>query len=87
MAVETVGLAVAATAAVASPKGRRVIRRGAGYGVAGVRKAGDVVVGSARGAVRGAQEGASSGPKQQEAPEGSSPTTASAGTASPAATT
>jgi nucleoside phosphorylase len=47
--------AVGATAAVLSPRVRRVARKGAVYGLAGVLKAGDVVVAAARGAARAAQ--------------------------------
>jgi hypothetical protein len=52
-----VGVAVAATAAVFSPRTRDALRKGAVYGLAGALKAGDVVVSTARGAARGAQEG------------------------------
>ena len=52
-----VGIAIAATATALSPKARETVRRGAVYGLAGVIKAGDVVVGTARGAARGAAEG------------------------------
>jgi hypothetical protein len=50
-----VGLAVAATAAVLSPRTREVARKGAVYGLAGALKAGDVVLSTARGAAQGAQ--------------------------------
>jgi hypothetical protein len=49
-----VAVAVAATAAVLSPGFRRVLRRGAVYGVAGVLKATDVATATARGIARGA---------------------------------
>ena len=49
-----VAVAVAATAAVLSPGFRRVLRRGAVYGVAGVLKATDVATAAARGIARGA---------------------------------
>jgi hypothetical protein len=52
-----VAMAVAATAAAMSPRAREAVRKGAVYGLAGMLKAGDVVVGTARGAARGAQEG------------------------------
>jgi hypothetical protein len=57
MAIEEVGVAVAATAAVLSPRARGMMRKGAVYGVAGALKAGDVVVSTARGAARGASQG------------------------------
>jgi hypothetical protein len=50
-----VGVAVAATAAVLSPRAREAARKGAVFGLAGALKAGDVVVSTARGAARGAQ--------------------------------
>jgi hypothetical protein len=49
-----VAVAVAATAAALSPGFRRVLRRGAVYGVAGVLKASDVATAAARGVARGA---------------------------------
>jgi hypothetical protein len=52
-----VAVAVAATAAVLSPGFRRVLRRGAVYGVAGVLKATDVATAAARGIARGASSG------------------------------
>jgi hypothetical protein len=48
-----VAIAVAATAAVLSPRVRRVLRRGAVYGVAGALKATDVVTAAARGVASG----------------------------------
>ncbi len=51
-----------------SPRAREVARKGAVYGLAGVLKVGDVVVGTARGAVRGASEGVgSNGTSKSEA--------------------
>jgi hypothetical protein len=52
-----VAMAVAATAAAMSPRAREFVRKGAVYGLAGMLRAGDVVVGTAKGAARGAQEG------------------------------
>jgi hypothetical protein len=49
-----VAVAVAATAVALSPRARRVLRRGAVYGVAGVLKATDVATAAARGVARGA---------------------------------
>jgi hypothetical protein len=46
-----VAIAVTATAAALSPRFRRVLRRGAVYGVAGALKATDVVTAAARGVV------------------------------------
>jgi hypothetical protein len=55
-----VAIAVAATAAALSPGFRRVLRRGAVYGVAGALKATDVVTAAARGVAQGV--GAQSAP-------------------------
>ncbi|MBA3416893.1 MAG: hypothetical protein H0U10_16865 [Chloroflexia bacterium] len=51
-----VAVAVAATAVVLSPRARRLLRRGAVYGLAGALQAGDAIASFARGAARGAQE-------------------------------
>jgi hypothetical protein len=48
-----VAIAVAATAVLMSTRGRRVLRRGAVYGVAGALKAADVVTAAARGVASG----------------------------------
>ena len=48
-----VAVAVAATAVALSPRARRVVRRGAVYGVAGALKATDVVTAAARGVASG----------------------------------
>ena len=49
-----VAVAVAATAVVMSPRARRVLRRGAVYGVAGALKAADLATAAARGVAQGA---------------------------------
>ena len=48
-----VAIAVAATAVALSPRVRRMVRRGAVYGVAGALKATDVVTAAARGVASG----------------------------------
>ena len=53
-----VGVAVVITSAIASPKVRSVLRRGAVYGLAGVLMAGDAVSSVARGIRRGAGQAA-----------------------------
>jgi nucleoside phosphorylase len=66
-----VAVAVAATAAVLSPRFRRVLRRGAVYGVAGALKATDVVTATARGVASGVsseREPAGSGDAAEQAP-------------------
>jgi len=49
-------LAVAVTAAVASPPVRKMLRRGAVYGLAALLRLGDTVAAAARGVVQQAQE-------------------------------
>jgi hypothetical protein len=56
-----VGVAVAATAAALSPQAREAMRKGAVFGLAGVLKAGDVAVSTARGAARGAEQSVKTG--------------------------
>ncbi len=51
-------VAVAATAAVMSPRVRGVLRRGAVYGLAGVLRAGDAISSVARNAAPGVQHAA-----------------------------
>ena len=53
-----VAVAIVATAVALSPRARRLVRRGAVYGLAGALMAGDAVATFARGAVRGAQQAA-----------------------------
>jgi hypothetical protein len=55
-----VAVAVAATAAIMSPRVRGVLRKGAVYGLAGLLTAGDAIGTFARGVGRGAQQAASS---------------------------
>ena len=50
-----VAVAVAVTAAVLSPRVRRVLRRGAVLGLAGALTAGDALAAVARGVARGVQ--------------------------------
>jgi hypothetical protein len=56
-----VAIAVAVTAAALSPRARRVLRRGAVYGVAGALKAADVVTAAARGVTEGMSAQAEAG--------------------------
>ena len=53
-------VAVAATAAILSPQARKVLRRGAVYGVAGALMAGDAVSSAVRNAAPGVQQAAAS---------------------------
>jgi hypothetical protein len=68
-----VAIAVAATAVALSPGVRRVVRRGAVYGVAGALKATDMVTAAARGVASGVSsqgERAAATDGRGEAPEG-----------------
>jgi nucleoside phosphorylase len=56
-----VAVAVAATAVALSPRVRRVVRRGAVYGVAGALRATDVVTAAARGVASGVASQGESG--------------------------
>jgi hypothetical protein len=56
----TAGIAAVVTAAVASPRVRQVMRRGAVYGLAGLMIAGDKVKAAARGVAATAQQAATS---------------------------
>ena len=51
-------VAVAATAAIMSPRARKLLRRGAVYGLAGVLMAGDAVSSAARNVAPGVQHAA-----------------------------
>ena len=53
-------VAVAATAAILSPRVRGVLRRGAVYGLAGVLRAGDAISSAAPNVSQGAQQAAAS---------------------------
>ena len=75
-----VGVAVAITAAVASPQVRNVLRRGAVYGLAGLLMAGDAVSSLAQGVKRGAQKAVA-----PEAPEAAAPEILSADAPPPSA--
>ncbi len=61
-----VGAAVAITAAVLSPPVRRVARRGAVYGLAGVLMAGDAISSFAQGVARGAREATQPGGREAQ---------------------
>lgn len=55
-----VGVAVAVTAALTSPRVRGILRRGAVYGMAGVLMASDAISSAARSTTRAAQKAAAS---------------------------
>ncbi len=61
-----VAVSVAATATVMSPRARRVLRRGAVYGIAGALAAGDEVSAAARGAKEGARKAAAEAAETSE---------------------
>lgn len=62
-----VGIAVAATAALLSPRVRKFLRRGAVIGVAGALMAGDALVSFAKGVGHGAQQAAASATQKAQA--------------------
>jgi hypothetical protein len=64
-----VAIAVAVTAAVASPPVRKVLRRGVVYGLAGLLMASDRLTAAARGIAQAAQQTAATGeePSQETA--------------------
>lgn len=68
-----VGVAVAATAAVLSPRARNVMRRGAVYGLAGALKVGDAVASAARGVASGVRNGDGAQPETEPVAEAASP--------------
>jgi hypothetical protein len=70
-----VAVAVAVTAAVASPPVRKVLRRGLVYGLAGLLVAGDKITGAARQIAQSAQQTAASASTntQETTPTPSSP--------------
>jgi hypothetical protein len=77
-----VAVAVAATAAVLSPRVQRLVRRGVVYGLAGVLMVGDAVGAAVGGVARRAQDGVTTAGMTAEAPgNGETP-----GVAGPAAT-
>ncbi len=55
-----VAVAVAATAAIMSPRARKLLRRGAVYGLAGMLMAGDALSSAARNVAPGVQQAAAS---------------------------
>ena len=62
-----VGIAVAATAALLSPRVRKFLRRGAVLGVAGALMAGDVIVSFAKGVGNSAQQAATAAAQRAQA--------------------
>jgi hypothetical protein len=73
-----VAIAAAATAAALSPEVRDALRKGAVYGLAGVLKAGDVVISAAHGAVEGVQSAAGDSSAPNPRPASASKRTPSA---------
>jgi hypothetical protein len=67
-----VAIAAAATAAALSPEVRDALRKGAVYGLAGVLKAGDVVISAAHGAMEGLQSPAEDSRATEAKPASSS---------------
>jgi hypothetical protein len=67
-------MAVGATAALMSERARRVLRRGAVYGIAGVMSAGEAVTAAARSVGRDAERVSSNGHEQTGSVERPAPT-------------
>lgn len=69
-----IAVTAAVTAAVFSPRARRLLRRGVVYGLAGALMAGDAITSFARSIGRGVQEAGATIPsqteQQQTSPEG-----------------
>jgi hypothetical protein len=63
-----VGLAIAATAALMSPRAREMLRRGAVYGLAGLMSVGETLTNAARDVSREAQAASSSGNQSSASP-------------------
>jgi hypothetical protein len=68
-----VAVAVAAATVALSPRARRVLRRGAVLGVAGVLKATDVATAAARGVARGASAAGDSVTSREARPDAPDP--------------
>ncbi len=66
----TAGVVAVAAAAVASPRVRQVMRKGAVYGLAGLMMAGDKIAGMARGVKAAATPAGTAAPAPAEAPAG-----------------
>lgn len=72
--IETeVAVAIAATAALASPRVRRWLRRGAVYGLAGALVAGDAAASFGRGLGRGLRQAAATAAEAMPGAEGAKP--------------
>jgi hypothetical protein len=67
-------MAVGATAALMSERTRRVLRRGAVYGIAGVMSAGEAVTSAAKSVGRDAEHVSSNGHEQAASAERPTPT-------------
>ncbi len=76
LADSRVAMAVAATAAVCSPKTRAMLRQGAVYGLAGALRAGDALSAFTRGLARGAQQAAAAAPDAMRTGSGRAKTSA-----------
>ena len=79
-----VGVAVAITAALASPKVRGLLRRGAVYGLAGALVAGDAAVALANGIKRGITARTAAAPAAVETGESATPIALSSEVTEPA---
>jgi hypothetical protein len=65
-----IAVTAAVTAAVVSPRGREILRRGAVYGIAGVLMAGDTLASFARSVGQGFRQVGTAAPEGPSTPEG-----------------
>jgi hypothetical protein len=65
-----IAVTAAVTAAVFSPKGRQILRRGAVYSIAGVMMVGDAIASFARSMGQGFRQVGTSAPEGTSSPEG-----------------
>jgi hypothetical protein len=65
-----IAVTAAVTAALFSPRGRQIIRRGAVYSIAGVMIVGDTIASFARNIGQGFRQVGTSAPEEASSPEG-----------------
>ncbi len=65
-----IAVTAAVTAALVSPRGRQILRRGAVYGIAGVLITGDAIASFARSVGQGFRQTGTPAPEEHPTPEG-----------------
>ena len=65
-----IAVTAAVTAALVSPRGRHILRRGAVYGIAGMLMTGDAIASFARSIGQGFRQAGTSTPEEHPTPEG-----------------